>query len=106
MDLWCPAAVPMSPEGVGAPPTAAGGERSYRERIAELVRARRAYARFINGQVVFKAELAVVTRHTAQIQGVWTSPEWRGRRPAPAGPAPARPAALRPGAPPPQPSVN
>jgi uncharacterized protein len=28
---------------------------------------------------VFKAELAVVTKHTAQVQGVWTDPEWRGR---------------------------
>jgi predicted GNAT family acetyltransferase len=35
--------------------------------------------------VVFKAELAVVTRHTAQIQGVWTAPEWRGRGLARAG---------------------
>ena len=29
--------------------------------------------------MVFKAELAVVTRHTAQVQGVWVAPEWRGR---------------------------
>ena len=29
--------------------------------------------------MVFKAELAVVTRRTAQIQGVWVAPEWRGR---------------------------
>ncbi len=30
-------------------------------------------------EVVFKAELAVVTRRTAQVQGVWVAPEWRGR---------------------------
>jgi predicted GNAT family acetyltransferase len=35
--------------------------------------------------VVFKAELAVVTRHTTQVQGVWTAPEWRGRGLATAG---------------------
>ena len=29
--------------------------------------------------MVFKAELAVVTRRTAQVQGVWVAPEWRGR---------------------------
>jgi predicted GNAT family acetyltransferase len=29
--------------------------------------------------VVFKAELAVVTRYTAQVQGVWVAPEFRGR---------------------------
>src|SRR5690606_16411365 len=44
-----------------------------------LVRAGRAYARFVDGEVVFKAELAVVTRHTTQVQGVWVAPEWRGR---------------------------
>ena len=33
----------------------------------------------VGGEVVFKAELAVVTPHTAQIQGVWVAPEWRGQ---------------------------
>jgi predicted GNAT family acetyltransferase len=37
------------------------------------------YARFVDGKVVFKAELAAVTRHTAQVQGVWVDPAWRGR---------------------------
>ena len=45
----------------------------------DLIRARRAYAKFVGGRVVFKAELAVVTRHTAQVQGVWVAPEWRGQ---------------------------
>jgi predicted GNAT family acetyltransferase len=77
-DLF-PAAVAMYTEEVGVSPTLDGGERNYRERVADLVKARRAYARFIDGRVVFKAELAVVTRHTAQVQGVWVAPEWRGR---------------------------
>jgi predicted GNAT family acetyltransferase len=85
VDLLFPAAVAMYTEEVGVSPTMDGGERSYRERIADLVRARRAYAKIVNGRVVFKAELAVVTRHTAQIQGVWTAPEWRGRGLATAG---------------------
>ena len=78
-DALYPAAVAMYTEEVGVSPTVDGGDRAYRERVADLVRGRRAYARFIDGQVVFKAELAVVTRHTAQVQGVWVAPEWRGR---------------------------
>ena len=74
-----PAAVAMYTEEVGVSPTQDGGDRAYRERITELVRGRRAYARFVDGRVVFKAELAAVTRHTAQVQGVWVAPEWRGR---------------------------
>jgi predicted GNAT family acetyltransferase len=69
----------MYTEEVGVSPIAEAGGRVYRQRVAELVRSRRAYARFVDGRVVFKAELAVVTRHTAQVQGVWVAPEWRGR---------------------------
>ncbi|MGA8114853.1 MAG: GNAT family N-acetyltransferase [Actinocatenispora sp.] len=80
-----PAAVAMYTEEVGVSPVAEAGGRVYRQRVTELVRARRAYARFEHGEVVFKAELAVVTRHTAQVQGVWVAPEWRGRGLATAG---------------------
>jgi uncharacterized protein len=79
LGLLYPAAVAMYTEEVGVSPAADGGDRAYRERIAELVRARRVYARLVDGRVVFKAELAAVTRHTAQVQGVWVAPEWRGR---------------------------
>ncbi len=79
LDVLFPAAVAMYTEEVGVSPTRDGGERSYRDRVAELVRGRRAYARFVDGRVVFKAELAAVTRHTAQVQGVWVDPQWRGR---------------------------
>jgi predicted GNAT family acetyltransferase len=74
-----PAAVAMYTEEVGVSPLLGDGGRDYRDRVAELVRSRRAYAKFVGGKVVFKAELAVVTRHTAQVQGVWVAPEWRGR---------------------------
>jgi uncharacterized protein len=74
-----PAAVAMYTEEVGVSPLGLDGGRDYHNRVSELVRARRAYAKFVGGRVVFKAELAVVTRHTAQIQGVWVAPPWRGR---------------------------
>jgi len=79
LDLLFPAAVAMYTEEVGISPIAEDGGRGYRRRIAELARSRRAYLRVVDGEVVFKAELAVVTRHTAQIQGVWVAPHWRGR---------------------------
>ncbi|WFE60535.1 DUF4081 domain-containing GNAT family N-acetyltransferase [Micromonospora sp. WMMD712] len=79
VDRLFPAAVAMYTEEVGVSPLAEDGGRGYRRRVVDLVRAGRAYARFVDGQVVFKAELAVVTRHTAQVQGVWVAPEWRGR---------------------------
>jgi uncharacterized protein len=79
VDLLFPAAVAMYTEEVGVSPLVDNGGRAYRRRVADLVRAGRAYARFVDGRVVFKAELAIVTRHTAQIQGVWVAPEWRGR---------------------------
>jgi predicted GNAT family acetyltransferase len=75
----------MYTEEVGVSPVADGGDGAYRQRVRDLVSSGRAYARFIDGQVAFKAELAVITRHTAQIQGVWTAPQWRGRGLATAG---------------------
>jgi predicted GNAT family acetyltransferase len=80
-----PASVAMYTEEVGASPLADDGGHGYLQRVTELVRTRRAYARIADGRVVFKAELAVVTRHTAQIQGVWVEPAWRGRGLAAAG---------------------
>jgi predicted GNAT family acetyltransferase len=79
VDRLFPAAVAMYTEEVGVSPLVDDGGRGYRRRINELVRSSRAYARFVDGEVVFKAELAVVTRRTAQVQGVWVAPEWRGR---------------------------
>ncbi|MEH1100333.1 GNAT family N-acetyltransferase [Micromonospora sp. CPCC 205561] len=79
IDRLFPAAVAMYTEEVGVSPLVDDGGRGYRRRVTDLVRAGRAYARLVDGQVVFKAELAVVTRRTAQVQGVWVAPEWRGR---------------------------
>jgi predicted GNAT family acetyltransferase len=79
VDLLFPAAVAMYTEEVGVSPLVDDGGRGYRRRIVELVKAKRAYARFVDGEVVFKAELAIVTRRTTQVQGVWVAPQWRGR---------------------------
>ena len=85
VNILFPAAVAMYTEEVGVSPLADRGESRYRQRVADLVRTRRAYARIIDGRVVFKAELAVVTKHTAQVQGVWVDPAYRGRGMAVAG---------------------
>ncbi len=79
VDFLFPAAVAMYTEEVGVSPLLDDGGRGYRRRIVDLVRAKRAYARIVDGRVVFKAELAIVTRRTTQVQGVWVAPEWRGR---------------------------
>ncbi|NJC68231.1 GNAT family N-acetyltransferase [Planosporangium thailandense] len=92
--LLYPASVAMYTEEVGVSPVV-DGDTGYRDRVADLVRGGRAYARFIDGQVAFKAELAVITRHTAQVQGVWTAPQWRGCGLATAGMAAVVADALR-----------
>lgn len=79
VDQLFPAAVAMYTEEVGVSPLQDDGGRGYRRRIAELVRGRRAYARFVGDRVIFKAELAIVTARTTQVQGVWVDPEYRGR---------------------------
>jgi hypothetical protein len=84
VDLLYPASVAMYTEEVGVSPVV-DGDTGYRDRVRDLVCGGRAYARFIDGRVAFKAELAVITRHTAQVQGVWTAPEYRGQGLATAG---------------------
>jgi uncharacterized protein len=79
VDQLFPAAVAMYTEEVGVSPLLDDGGRGYRRRIAELVKAKRAYARFAGDRVIFKAELAIVTTRTTQVQGVWVDPEFRGR---------------------------
>lgn len=78
IDAYLPAAVEMFIGEVGVDPCAGDGGRSYRRRIAGLINAGRAYARFENGEVVFKAEVGALSRSVGQIQGVWVSPDKRG----------------------------
>ncbi|GAB3984048.1 GNAT family N-acetyltransferase [Actinoallomurus acanthiterrae] len=79
-DILYPACVAMFTEEVGVSPQSGDGGVLYRARVAELIRARRAFARIEDGRVVFKAEIGAVTPYACQVQGVWVHPELRGRR--------------------------
>jgi predicted GNAT family acetyltransferase len=79
IDILLPACVAMFTEEVGVSPLAGGGAEPYRARIAELVRAGRAFARIEKGRVVTKAEIGAVGDGVCQVQGVWTAPELRGQ---------------------------
>ncbi|MDP9397133.1 MAG: GNAT family N-acetyltransferase [Actinomycetota bacterium] len=78
VDLLMPASIAMFTEEVGISPLADGGSSLYRARVAELVEQGRAFARFEDGRVVFKAEVGAVTPHAGQVQGVWVAPDRRG----------------------------
>src|ERR1700759_2704152 len=73
------AAVDMFIGEVGVDPRLGDGGRGYRRRVASLIAAGRAWARFENGEVVFKAEVGSQSPTVSQIQGGWVPPEWRGR---------------------------
>lgn len=79
LDAYFPAAVEMFIGEVGVDPCAGDEGRSYRRRLAALISARRVFARFEDGRVVFKAEIGSMSRKVGQIQGVWVDPAWRGR---------------------------
>jgi uncharacterized protein len=79
IDAFWPAAAQMYTEEVGISPTAEDGGRAHRARVARLLRAGRSYTRMVDGEVIFKADLAAITRHTVQVQGVWVAPAWRGQ---------------------------
>jgi len=78
LDRYLPAAVAMFIEEVGVDPCAEDGGLSYRARVAELISAGRAFARFEAGEVVFKAEIGSLCAKVGQIQGVWVHPDRRG----------------------------
>jgi hypothetical protein len=79
LDVLLPAAIAMFTEEVGVSPLAGDGGASYRARVSELVRSGRAFARFEDGQVVFKAEVGAATPQACQVQGVWVRQEYRRR---------------------------
>ncbi|GAA2543338.1 GNAT family N-acetyltransferase [Pseudonocardia hydrocarbonoxydans] len=78
LDRYLPAAISMFIEEVGVDPRAGDGGAGYRARVAELVSAGRAFARFEGDQVVFKAEIGALSSRVGQIQGVWVHPACRG----------------------------
>lgn len=78
LDRYLVAAISMFIEEVGIDPRAGDGGRGYRRRIQSLIESGRAWARFDDGEVVFKAEVGSLSRRTGQIQGVWVHPDHRG----------------------------
>ncbi|WOS99305.1 GNAT family N-acetyltransferase [Actinotignum timonense] len=78
-----PAAVAMFTEEVGYDPTVYGP--TYARRVRELIRAGRTFVRMgidpATGarRVEFKADIGALAGGVAQIQGVWTAPDLRGR---------------------------
>lgn len=87
LDAYLVAAVDMFIGEVGIDPRTGDGGRGYRRRVAGLIAAGRAWARFERGQVVFKAEVGSQSPAVGQIQGVWVHPDWRGRGVGTAGTA-------------------
>ncbi|MDP9393242.1 MAG: GNAT family N-acetyltransferase [Actinomycetota bacterium] len=85
LGILVPACVAMFTEEVGVSPIGRDGGALYRSRVAELVAARRAFARIEDGEVVFKAEVGAVSGGVCQVQGVWVAPAWRGHRLSEAG---------------------
>lgn len=78
LDAYLVAAIDMFIGEVGIDPRAGDGGRGYRRRVANLIAAGRAWARFERGEVVFKAEVGSQSPAVGQIQGVWVHPERRG----------------------------
>jgi predicted GNAT family acetyltransferase len=80
LDCYLPAAEAMFTEELGLPPFTGSARRAYRQRLSELISARRVFVRLDRqGRVAFKAEIGAVSGATSQIQGVWVRPDLRGR---------------------------
>jgi len=78
LERYLPAAIAMFIEEVGIDPRVGDGGAGYRARVAELIAAGRAFARFDGRDVVFKAEIGALSGAVGQIQGVWVHPDRRG----------------------------
>lgn len=87
LDRYLPAAVAMFTEEVGVDPRLGDGGVGYRARVAEQIASGRAFARFEDGEVVFKAEIGALSSRVGQIQGVWVHPDRRGHGVGAAGTA-------------------
>jgi predicted GNAT family acetyltransferase len=95
VEILYPASVAMHEEEVGVSPEAHGGGAAFRAGVQQAVAAGRSYSRIEDGRVVFKADLAAVTPHACQVQGVWVDPERRGEGIGTAGMAAVVELALR-----------
>jgi len=85
LETLYPACVAMYTEEVGVSPEVGGASELYRTRVVQLISRGWSFARFDQGELVFKAEVACATRDAAQIQGVWVPPHLRGEGLATAG---------------------
>jgi uncharacterized protein len=97
LDAYLVAAIDMFIGEVGIDPRIGDGGRGYRRRVAGLIAAGRAWARFERGRVVFKAEVGSQSPSVGQIQGVWVHPDWRGHGIGTAGTATLASAVVRSG---------
>ncbi len=79
LDVVFPAAVAMFTEEVGVTPVGADGGALYRARLAELISTGRLLVIAAGGEVIFKADIAAVSPHACQVQGVWVHPDHRGQ---------------------------
>ncbi|MGB6207718.1 GNAT family N-acetyltransferase [Mycobacterium sp.] len=79
LEPYLVAAIDMFIGEVGIDPRVGDGGLGYRRRVAGLIAAGRAWARFEDGEVIFKAEVGSQSPAVSQIQGVWVHPEWRGQ---------------------------
>ena len=95
LDAYLVAAIDMFIGEVGVDPRAGDGGRGYRRRVAGLIAAGRAWARFERGEVVFKAEIGSQSPAVGQIQGVWVHPDRRGHGLGTAGTAALAAAVVR-----------
>jgi len=85
LDELYPACVAMYTEEVGVSPEVGGGAELYRARVSQLISRGWSYARFDEGRLVFKAEVACASPGAAQVQGVYVPPDLRGQGLATAG---------------------
>jgi predicted GNAT family acetyltransferase len=79
LDELVPACVAMFTEEVGVSPNSGSSASAYRNRVSELVSTRRSFVRYLNNELVFKAEVGTLGAEVAQVQGVWVKPQYRGQ---------------------------
>lgn len=78
VDLVLPAAEHMFTHEIGYRPYT-GSIAFYRDSIRRLIAQGRTYVVLDRGRVIFKADIGSVALGACQVQGVWLSPELRGR---------------------------
>ena len=79
LDAYLPASIDMFTEEIGVSPVSGGNTAGYQARVAELIRAGRAFGRVNSGEVEFKAEVGSVSPLVCQVQGVWVARQLRGQ---------------------------